>query len=66
MAEKQLEFLTDVTKAESVKAALDKIEQELPGASCAAAIFNASGSFVRKDFLELTEEEFTSGHNVSV
>ena len=57
---------TDVTKAASVAAAFKQIEEELPGARCAAAIFNASGGFVRKDFLEVKEEEFTSGYNVSV
>jgi NAD(P)-dependent dehydrogenase (short-subunit alcohol dehydrogenase family) len=31
-----------------------------------AAVFNASGGFKRKPFLELTEAEFTSGYNVSV
>lgn len=31
-----------------------------------AAIFNASGGFHRKPFLELTEAQFTSGYDVSV
>lgn len=30
-----------------------------------AAIFNASGRFTRKPFLELTEEEYTSSLDVS-
>ena len=57
---------TDVTSAQSVKDAFSKIEQQFPGARCAAAIFNASGGFVRKDFLEIGEAEFTSGFDVSV
>ena len=57
---------TDVSKAESVAAAFKKIEEALPGARCAAAIFNASGGFVRKDFLDVSEEEFVSGYDVSV
>src|ERR1700712_5432758 len=31
-----------------------------------AAVFNASGGFVRKPFLELTEKEFAAGYDVSV
>ena len=30
-------------------------------AQLAAAVFNVGGSFIRKPFLELTEEEFLSG-----
>lgn len=30
-----------------------------------AAIFNASGGFARKPFLELTEKDFTTSYNVS-
>lgn len=63
---KAIGISTDVTKADSVKAALEKIEQELPGASCAAAIFNAAAGFTRKDFLELSEAEFLSGYEVGV
>lgn len=33
---------------------------------CAAAIFNASGAFVRKPFLELTEEVMDSSYAGSV
>jgi len=31
-----------------------------------AGIFNASGAFYRKPFLELTEEQFSSSYKVSV
>ena len=57
---------TDLSSAESLKGAFSKIEQQFPGARCAAAVFNASGGFVRKDFLETTEAEFESGFKVSV
>lgn len=30
-----------------------------------AAVFNASGRFVRKPFLELTEDDFVTSYNVS-
>lgn len=33
---------------------------------CAAAIFNASGAFVRKPFLELTEEVMDASYAGSV
>lgn len=56
---------TDVSSAASVKSAYEKIEQEWKGAACAAAVFNASGRFVRKSVLELTEEEFVAGYDVS-
>ncbi|KAL1971306.1 hypothetical protein VTN77DRAFT_258 [Rasamsonia byssochlamydoides] len=55
---------TDLSDAKSVRAAFDKISQELfPNLPLAAAIFNPGGGFVRKPFLELTEEEFVAGYN---
>lgn len=57
---------TDVSSAESVQAALSKIEQEHHGAPIAAAIFNASGRFVRKPILEMSVEDFEAGWQVSV
>lgn len=56
---------TDVSSSSSVKSAFQKIEQEFQGAGCAAAVFNASGRFVRKPLLELSEEEFCAGFEVS-
>lgn len=56
---------TDVSKPESVKAAFDKIQQEFKGATCAAAIFNASGRFVRKSVLEMSVDDFSAGWEVS-
>ena len=56
---------TDVSDAQSVKDAISKIGKEFGDVGCAAAIFNASGSFVRKPFLDLTEQEFVAGYNVS-
>lgn len=57
---------TDIADASSVKAAFAKIGDEF-GADygLAAAIFNASGRFVRKPFLELSEDEFNAGLDVS-
>ena len=63
---KAIGISTDVSSAASVKSAFQKIEQEFKGTpGCAAAIFNASGKFFRKSVLELTEEEFTAGYDVS-
>ena len=56
---------TDVSSEDSVKAAFQKIEAEHKGASCAAAVFNASGPFSRKPLLEMTPEEFEKSWQVS-
>jgi NAD(P)-dependent dehydrogenase (short-subunit alcohol dehydrogenase family) len=53
---------TDVSSAASVKDAFAQIAQAFPGAPLAAAVYNVGGGFVRKPFLELTEEEFTTGY----
>ncbi|GME24875.1 Short-chain dehydrogenase/reductase SDR [Neofusicoccum parvum] len=58
---------TDIADPKSVKAAFAKIGDEFGGDyGLAAAIFNASGRFVRKPFLELSEDEFSAGLDVSV
>lgn len=56
---------TDLADSSSVNAAIEKIKQEY-GQECAAAIFNASGPFARKPFLETTEQEFKASINVSL
>ncbi|OKL57432.1 hypothetical protein UA08_07188 [Talaromyces atroroseus] len=56
---------TDISDAKSVSSAFQKITTELfPDTPLAAAIFNPGGGFVKKPFLELTEEEFSSAYNV--
>lgn len=62
---KAIGISTDVSDAGSVQGAFQKIATEFGAASCAAAIFNASGRFLRKSVLELTEDEFTAGYQVS-
>lgn len=62
---KAIGISTDVSDANSIKNAFQKIESEFGSHGCAAAIFNASGRFFRKSVLELTEEEFTAGYDVS-
>ncbi|KAF1989253.1 NAD(P)-binding protein [Aulographum hederae CBS 113979] len=57
---------TDVSDGGSVGRAMERVRGEFgEGVGVAAAIFNASGSFVRKPFLEMTEEEFMTGFDVS-
>ncbi|CAG8959841.1 hypothetical protein HYFRA_00001750 [Hymenoscyphus fraxineus] len=57
---------TDVSSVESVKNAFRVIDEKFgKDASCAAAIFNAGGKFVKKPFLEQTEEEFTGVFDVN-
>lgn len=50
---------TDVSDANSVNAAFEQIEKQFPDSPLAASIFNAAGGFVRKPFLELTNEEYS-------
>ncbi|KAL8714379.1 MAG: hypothetical protein Q9220_001712 [cf. Caloplaca sp. 1 TL-2023] len=53
---------TDVSSPESVDDAVKKIKAEFGAETrCAAAVFNVGGRFVRKPFLELTQEEFEAG-----
>ena len=56
---------TDVSDAGSVKAAFDEVEEIVGGkegkGKLAAAVFNVGGRFIRKPFLELTQEEFEAG-----
>ncbi|KAL9583098.1 MAG: hypothetical protein Q9203_005219, partial [Teloschistes exilis] len=49
---------TDVTDAESVKNAVETARKEFGSNSVAAAVFNVGGRFIKKPFLELTQEEF--------
>lgn len=56
---------TDVADAGSVRRAFEQVEREFGGAGVAAAVFNASGRFVRKPFMELTEADFMAGLDVS-
>ena len=50
---------TDVADGNSVNSAFDEIAKRLPDSPLAAAIFNPGGGFLKKPFLELTEEEFS-------
>lgn len=52
---------TDVSDAKSIRGAFDEIAQQFPGSLLAAAIFNVGGSFIRKPFLEMSEEDYVSG-----
>jgi len=51
---------TDVSDANSVNAAFDQIAKQFPSSALAATIFNPGGGFVRKPFLELTEDDYSS------
>lgn len=57
----------DVSDQESMKAAMAQVRKEFgEEVTVAAAIFNASGGFVRKPFLEVPLEDFTKGWSVTV
>lgn len=58
---KAIGISTDVSDSASVKNAFEKLAKEMGDAQLAAAVFNVGGSFIKKPFLELTEEEFLSG-----
>lgn len=64
---KAIGISTDVSDSKSVKAMVEKLKEEYgKDVTCAAAIFNASGAFVRSPFLELTEEVLDSSYAGSV
>jgi hypothetical protein len=50
-----------------VKNAFDKIKgaDGFKGLGLAAAVFNVGGRFVRKPFLELSEEDFVAGYEAN-
>lgn len=54
---------TDVSDAGSVQRAFEEVERIAGGKEgrVAAAVFNVGGRFIRKPFLELTQEEFEAG-----
>lgn len=62
---KAIGISTDVSSPESLDKAFKKVAEEYEGANIAAAIFNASGRFVRKPLLEMSVEDFGAGWEVS-
>lgn len=58
---KAIGISTDCADGKSVKNAFEQLKKELEGATLAAAVYNVGGRFIRKPFLELSEEEFESG-----
>ena len=64
---KAIGISTDVSSEDSVKSAMDKIREQYGGsAPCAAAIYQASGGFAKKPFLNMTLDEFDKSWNVTV
>lgn len=57
---------TDASSEESVQSAFKAIAKDYDNAPCAAAIYNASGGFVRKPFLETQAEDLEKGWAVTV
>lgn len=56
----------DASDEQSLKSAFQTIAQKYDNAPCAAAIYNASGGFVRKPFLETKIEDLEKGWGVTV
>lgn len=52
---------TDLSDKGSVKSAFEQISQQHANSALAAAVFNLGGGFVRKPFLEMTEQDYTAG-----
>ncbi|KZF19499.1 7-alpha-hydroxysteroid dehydrogenase [Xylona heveae TC161] len=55
---KAVGFSADVTDVKSIRNAFEEISKEFGNANLAAAVFNVGGGFVRKPFLEITQEDF--------
>ena len=58
---KAIGISTDASDSKSVEAAFQKLDKEFSGLPLAAAIYNVGGKFVRKPFLELSEDDFEAG-----
>jgi NAD(P)-dependent dehydrogenase (short-subunit alcohol dehydrogenase family) len=63
---KAIGISTDASDEESLKSAFKTIAERYDNAPCAAAIYNASGGFVRKPFLETKIEDLEKGWGVTV
>ena len=62
---KAIGISTDCTDARSVADAFEQLKKEMEGAPLAAAVYNVGGRFVRKPFLELSEEDFEAGYSAN-
>jgi NAD(P)-dependent dehydrogenase (short-subunit alcohol dehydrogenase family) len=63
---KAIGISTDLSDEESVKSAFETITNTYKDANCAVAVYNASGGFVRKPFLETSAEDLEKGWAVTV
>lgn len=52
---------TDTSDAKSVASAFEQLKKEFEGKTLAASIYNVGGKFIRKPFLELSEEDMEAG-----
>jgi NAD(P)-dependent dehydrogenase (short-subunit alcohol dehydrogenase family) len=57
---------TNLADEDSVKSAFETITKTYKDANCAVAVYNASGGFVRKPFLETKAEDLDIGWSVTV
>lgn len=53
-------YPTDVTDGSSMQSTMDKVKKEFGDFTIAAAIYNVAAKFIRKPFLEQSEEDFMS------
>ncbi|KAI9703785.1 MAG: hypothetical protein M1836_007555 [Candelina mexicana] len=56
---------TDVLDAKSVSSAFSQISSDFGQTSLVAAVFNVGGKFIRKPFLELSQEDFEAGYEAN-
>jgi NAD(P)-dependent dehydrogenase (short-subunit alcohol dehydrogenase family) len=56
----------DLSDADSVHRAFAQIAESYPKHSCAAAVYNASGPFARKPFLETTLQDYEGSWAVTM
>lgn len=63
---KALGISTDLSDPGSVRATFSHIGEAFPNIAVQAAVFNASGRFVRKPLLDITMEDLDGGYSISV
>ena len=63
---KAIGIQTDTTDKASVQEMVREVENFSGGGGVAAAVYNVAGGFVRKPFLEITEEDLQKSYDGSV
>ena len=62
---RQVPFVCDASKPESIKSAFNEISQRFPNHLVKVAIFNVASPYVVKPFLELAPSDLETGLNIN-